>query len=112
MIEPDIFRKRLVIEGNSLIGDIDSVDLVNYINEFSYQIGMSIVYGPFTHHAQGFGLAAYAHWTTSGIHVYTWDNSNFISIDIYTCQDFNTKQAVEFTHNYFTFKEYEYKEMG
>ena len=47
----------------------------------------------------------YVHWKESGMHVYTWkateSRPNFMSLDIYTCKDFDINLVIEFTKSHF-----------
>ena len=75
--------------------------------ELSNVMDMTIVTMPTTNNVEEYGFSAYMSWKESGMHVYTWNETeerpNFMSIDIYTCKDFSIPDVVEFTKN--TFRE-------
>ena len=61
-----------------------------------------------TNYVNEYGWSAYMSWKESGMHVYTWEETNerpnFISIDIYTCKDFDLDKVIDFTKK--SFKDY------
>ena len=107
-LAPNITRRRLVIEciHNS---NFDEKKIYDYMVELSNVMNMTIVTYPVTNFAEGYGFSAYMSWKESGMHVYTWNQSenaerpNFMSIDIYTCKDFDIDTVINFTKN--TFKD-------
>jgi hypothetical protein len=75
------------------------------------------VYGdPIIHSPNGQGKEEYQGFDAfipliySGISLYLWTNKKFLSCVLYTCKDFSTTKAVEFTKNFFDTKELEFKE--
>tara|TARA_Y100000817_G_scaffold269453_1_gene227029 strand:- start:2836 stop:3213 length:378 start_codon:yes stop_codon:yes gene_type:complete len=106
-LAPMITRRRLVIEGlinNNLTNSI----IVDYMNNLSNVMNMTIVTNPKTNYVNEYGWSAYMSWKESGMHVYTWEETNerpnFISIDIYTCKDFDLDKVIDFTKK--SFKDY------
>ena len=105
-LAPTITRRRLVIEciHNQ---NFDEKKIYDYMIELSNVMDMTIVTMPTTNNVEEYGFSAYMSWKESGMHVYTWNETeerpNFMSIDIYTCKDFSIPDVVEFTKN--TFRE-------
>ena len=99
-LAPNIVRRRLVIEG--ITTELLPVDqITNYMIELSTVMDMTIVSQPTTNYEEDYGFSAYLCWKESGMHVYTWketdDRPNFFSIDIYTCKGFEIKDVLNFT---------------
>ena len=105
-LAPTITRRRLVIEciHNQ---NFDEKKIYDYMIELSNVMDMTIVTMPTTNNVEEYGFSAYMSWKESGMHVYTWNETeerpNFMSIDIYTCKDFSIPDVVHFTKN--TFRE-------
>ena len=103
-LAPMIIRKRLIIEG-TLNALPSQKNISEYMTELSGVMNMTIVSQPSFNYEEEYGLAAYMCWKESGMHVYTWketyERPNFISIDIYTCKDFDLETVINFTKNRF-----------
>tara|TARA_B100001123_G_C15338326_1_gene1033741 strand:- start:2536 stop:2916 length:381 start_codon:yes stop_codon:yes gene_type:complete len=105
-LAPTITRRRLVIEciHNQ---NFDEKKIYDYMVELSNVMNMTIVTMPTTNNVEDYGFSAYMSWKESGMHVYTWNETeerpNFMSIDIYTCKDFSIPDVIQFTKN--TFRE-------
>lgn len=115
-IAPEIYRQRLVIEGE-YTGEITKVTIKKYLTELSKLLGMTIMFGPkvmrqgekFRIGQEGFeGLMV---WVESGVSVYTWEKRDFFTVDIFSCRKFKSKEAVDFTRKTFRAREIEFKEI-
>ena len=66
---------------------------------------MTIVSPPTIQSVPDYGISAYVCWKESGMHIYNWtDNDSrpkFMSIDIYTCKNFEIEKVIEFTKKHF-----------
>lgn len=110
-LAPDIFRKRLIIEGYPSFV-IEDTHIRNYLSQLSDELKMVSLIEPFTHRSDKFGWAGWIHWETSGAHFYAWEQPHlFFSVDIYTCKAFEPKEALEFTKEFFNAKHIECKEV-
>jgi S-adenosylmethionine/arginine decarboxylase-like enzyme len=103
-LAPMITRRRLIVEAT--LDTLPPQETISeYMIELSNVMNMTIVSNPSFNYEEDYGLAAYMCWKESGMHVYTWkeaDNRpNFVSIDIYTCKDFELKDVINFTKNRF-----------
>lgn len=108
-LAPNIYRQRLVVE---LIPKhaVNNLQIEDYLTRLSDEIGMITLIKPVTHKSDKYGWSGWIHWETSGAHFYAWESPQlFLSVDIYTCKPFETKQAVEFTKQYFDSDSVEYK---
>jgi len=105
-LEPKIFRKRLTIEAKYEL-KIDENIIKKFLIELARHLGMTILSKPFifspdnSKHPLHHGLAGFIGWVESGCSIYTWDKFNFLSIEIYTCKNFNTQKAVNFSKKFF-----------
>lgn len=109
-LAPMILRQRLVIEGliETVITDID---IKNYLVKLSSELKMKTLIQPVTHRSDLYGWAGWIHWETSGAHFYAWERPvKFFSVDIYTCKQFETQWAVDFTQRFFEATQVQYKE--
>ena len=104
-LEPNIVRLRLVIECIHKNNFIEQ-KIYDYMVQLSNVMNMTIVTLPTINNVEEYGFSAYMSWKESGMHVYTWNKTdqrpNFMSIDIYTCKDFNVKDVINFTKNIFS----------
>ena len=104
-LAPNIVRRRLVIECIHK-GNFNEQNIYDYMVELSNIMNMTIVTLPIINDVEEYGFSAYMSWKESGMHVYTWNKTdqrpNFMSIDIYTCKDFNVNDVINFTKNIFS----------
>ena len=101
-LAPTIVRRRLVIECIHK-NNFNEQKIYDYMVQLSNVMNMTIVLMPTINDVEEYGFSAYMSWKESGMHVYTWNKTdqrpNFMSIDIYTCKDFNVKDVSDFTKN-------------
>ena len=101
-LAPNIVRRRLVVECIHK-NNFDEKKIYDYMVNLSKVMNMTIVIMPVTNYVKEYGFSAYMSWKESGMHVYTWnkdqnnDRPNFMSIDIYTCKNFEIKDVIDFT---------------
>ncbi|MDD5068531.1 MAG: SET domain-containing protein-lysine N-methyltransferase [Candidatus Pacebacteria bacterium] len=122
-IAPDIFRKRLIIEGryNSKITSLDF--LYNFLLEFTEQIKdadniIKGLRGPFVfdyaYNAKVHKDSSYDGfiiWNENEVSTYIWNNTNFFTVDIYTCSDFDTNKVIDFVSKKFECTEFTWHEL-
>ena len=103
-LAPTIVRKRLIIECIHN-GNLNEQIIYDYMVELSSIMNMTIVTLPNLNFVKEYGYAGYMNWKESGMHVYTWNEintrPNFMSIDIYTCKDFDIRSVINFTKEKF-----------
>jgi len=113
-LAPNIYRQRLVIEG-LYTTEINPSKLRKFMKNLSTQLGMTIIYGPIVKNLAANinpihkGFECILIWAESGTSVYTWENKNFFTVDIYTCKRFDVNTTVNFIRNFFEAKEIEFK---
>ena len=104
-LAPTIVRRRLVIECIHK-NNFNEQKIYDYMVQLSNVMNMTIVTLPTINDVEEYGFSAYMSWKESGMHIYTWNKTdqrpNFMSIDIYTCKDFNVKDVINFTKNIFS----------
>lgn len=110
-LAPYVYRQRLVVEGKC-DKVISNKDIEEYLSQLSEVLKMKTLAPPVTHMAEEFWRAGRIHWSTSGAHFYAWDKPTpFFSVDMYTCKEFKTEDAVEFTKKFFNTTEIAFKEI-
>jgi S-adenosylmethionine decarboxylase len=112
-IAPEIFRKRLLIEGYFARQELDAAALREYFTVITSRLGLR-TYGEPTVHttsAQGKeanqGYDAFVPLIDSGIYVCVWSARTFVSVILYTCAEFDDAQAVETTRGFFELTEWD-----
>jgi hypothetical protein len=113
-IAPDIFRKRLLIEGFYTI-NINEQKLVDYFEYITKELSLRTYGEPVVHQTSGVGKEqnqgydAFAPLVDSGIYIGVWTNRKFLSLILYTCKDFDDSLAVEKTKGFFQLSESEHQ---
>ncbi|HLF63052.1 MAG TPA: hypothetical protein VI603_04855 [Saprospiraceae bacterium] len=105
-IAPQIFRKRLLIEGyyDTMITEHTIIDYFRFITT---ALALRTYGDPIVHATSGLGkdenqgYDAFVPLIDSGIYLGVWANQKFLSLIIYTCKDFNETEALEKTKEYF-----------
>lgn len=114
---PEIFRKRLIVEGK-YTANIEASEFVKgFLNDLSTELGMTIIAGPFVSSATGKtiplhdGFEGSLVWAESGANTYIWTNSKFCTVDIYSCRDFDSEKAINFIKERFGISDFSYYEL-
>lgn len=109
-LAPDIFRKRLLIEGYFSI-EVNERTLAEFFSYITSQLSMKTYGDPIVHTTGGAGKAenqgydAFVPLIDSGIYIAIWQQQKFLSLIIYTCKDFPEDQAVALTRSFFGVEE-------
>ena len=112
-IAPEIFRKRLLIEGYFDRPDVDGDTIRAYFTAITGQLGLRTYGEPIVHHTSGQGKAinegydAFVPLIDSGIYVCVWSGPRFASVILYTCAEFDDARAVEVTREFFAMTRWE-----
>jgi S-adenosylmethionine/arginine decarboxylase-like enzyme len=113
----NIFRKRLIIEAR-YTANIDSEAFVSdFLVKLSHFMEMKIIAGPFISSATGKsvplhdGYEGSMTWAESGVNTYIWTNSQFATIDIYSCKEFDSLAVIEFVKNEYKISDYTFQEL-
>lgn len=111
-LAPNITRQRLLIEGFYKI-DVDKSVIQNYFKEITEVLNLRVYGEPIIFSPGGEGKEenqgydAFVPLIDSGISVYVWSNSKFLSLIIYTCKSFDENKALEVTKDFWKIDEIE-----
>lgn len=114
-IAPDIMRKRLLVEAYYTI-DVSEQAVRDFLLKLPEALSLRVYSDPTIHFTSGQGKEenqgydGFIPLIDSGIYIGVWANKKFISSVIYTCKDFSTEKAIEFTKDFFQTTEIEFKE--
>jgi hypothetical protein len=105
-IAPDVFRKRLLVEGyfsreiSAAVVEEYLLALAAHLNLRTY--GEPIVFSPVSGmgRADNAGFDGFVPLIDSGISVYVWSKASFFSAVVYTCKDFDSAAAIAFTKTF------------
>ena len=110
-IAPEIFRKRLLIEGYFDRETIDEQTLLDYLSMITSGLNLRTYAAPTVHKTSGQGKAAnegydaFVPLIDSGIYVAVWSGSRFVSFVLYTCAEFDEATAAQLTRDFFRLSE-------
>jgi S-adenosylmethionine decarboxylase len=112
-IAPEIFRKRLLIEGYFARRGLDAQAIRDYFTLITSRLGLRTYGEPIVHETKGQGKAAnegfdaFVPLIDSGIYVCVWSSRTFASVILYTCAEFDDAEAVEATRGFFELTEWD-----
>ncbi|HEY8258500.1 MAG TPA: S-adenosylmethionine decarboxylase [Gemmatimonadales bacterium] len=112
-LAPEIFRKRLLIEGYFARPDLDAAAIRLYFTTITGELGLRTYGEPIVHQTSGQGKSAnegydaFVPLIDSGIYVCVWSTSRFASVILYTCAEFDESQATEVTRRFFDLTDWE-----
>ena len=113
-LAPDIFRKRLLIEGYYSI-DVAESTIKNFFSYITTELSLRTYGEAIVHTTSGVGkelnqgFDAFVPLIDSGIYICVWANKKFLSLIIYTCKDFDENEALEKTKSFFKLTKSEHK---
>lgn len=98
---PEIFRKRVMLEGFYTIAPPDELFIRDFLNNLSSHLGMRpltevLVFSPDKHSKLHHGIAGFIPWVESGCSLYTWEKQKFFTLEIYSCKDFSIQTCHDF----------------
>jgi S-adenosylmethionine decarboxylase len=106
-IAPEIFRKRLLIEGYFARTRLDADAIRAYFTLITSRLGLRTYGEPIVHATSGQGKAAnegydaFVPLIDSGIYVCVWSARRFASVILYTCAEFDDEVAIGATRDFF-----------
>ncbi|HET9726277.1 MAG TPA: hypothetical protein VFP28_05130 [Gemmatimonadales bacterium] len=106
-IAPEIFRKRLLIEGYFARPVLDADAIRAYFTLITSRLGLRTYGEPIVHATSGQGKAAnegydaFVPLIDSGIYVCVWSARRFASVILYTCAEFDDEVATAATRDFF-----------
>lgn len=111
-IAPEIKRQRLLIEGFYSDIAINEVVIKDFFSFITTSLKLKAYGEPIIFSPEGMGKPenqgydAFIPLIDSGISLYVWTNSKFISLIIYTCIDFTESEAIDSTVRFFNLVEH------
>lgn len=111
-LAPNILRQRLLIEGFYNI-KVNENTIKEYFSVLTKALDLRMYGEPIIFSPEGLGKGenqgydAFVPLIDSGISLYVWSEKKFISLIIYTCKNFDSKQALETTKEFFKISEIE-----
>jgi S-adenosylmethionine/arginine decarboxylase-like enzyme len=109
-IAPEIFRKRLLVEGYYGI-DVTVEILEDYFASITAGLGLRTYGPPIIHTTSGAGkdinegFDGFVPLIDSGIYISVWSNARFLSTILYTCGEFDEEKAVRVVREFFNMGE-------
>ena len=113
-IAPNIFRKRLLIEG-FFTSSVNEQSIIHFFTFLTGELNLKTYGEPIIHTTSGVGkdanqgYDAFVPLIDSGIYLAVWSNQKFLSLIIYTCKDFDETKALQLTKEYFGITKSEHK---
>jgi len=103
---PEIFRKRVVVEGLYGIDPPDAAFIEAFLLGLSRDLRMRpltsvLVFSPDHHSELHHGIAGFLPWVESGCSLYTWSDKRFFSLEIFSCKDFDADGCACFAQTRF-----------
>jgi hypothetical protein len=111
-IAPEVFRKRLLIEGMFAI-EVTEQTIREYFTTITSGLGLRTYGPPIVHRTSGQGrdvnegYDGFVPLVDSGIYIGVWLPSKFVSTIIYTCGPFDEDRAVEIVREFFKLSAHE-----
>lgn len=111
-IAPEIFRKRLLVEGYFGV-EVTEESLRNYFSRITSELGLRTYSEPIIHQTGGAGknvnegFDGFVPLIDSGIYISVWVNPKFLSTIIYTCGEFDAEKAVSLVREIFQLSDFQ-----
>ncbi|HJU87780.1 MAG TPA: hypothetical protein VJ672_00210 [Gemmatimonadaceae bacterium] len=106
-LAPEIFRKRLLMEGFFTRDDVTEATIKEYFRVITSELSLRTYAEPIVHSTGGQGKAvnqgfdAFVPLIDSGIYMSLWAGPRFVSIIVYTCAEFDEAKALSRTREFF-----------
>lgn len=111
-IAPEVFRKRLLVEGYFNV-EVSESSLREFFSRITSGLGLRTYGEPIIHRTSGEGkhlnegFDGFVPLVDSGIYVGVWVNPRFVSTIIYTCGEFETELAVSLVKAIFQLSDFQ-----
>lgn len=111
-IAPDIFRKRLLVEGYFNV-EVTGEKLIEFFSRVTTALRLKTYGEPIIHRTSGEGrevnegFDGFVPLVDSGIYIGVWVNPKFLSTIIYTCGEFDAEKAVSLTREFFQISDFQ-----
>ena len=113
-LAPHIYRQRLLIEG-LYEREVSEADILQFFETILDGLDMTAAGDPIVNSSLGKGklenqgVEAFIPLIESGIAIYTWESSKFLSLIVYTCKPFDEDTALDITQSFFGLTEMQSK---
>jgi S-adenosylmethionine decarboxylase len=94
---------------------LEDISLIyNFLSEYPAQIKMTKIMPPYVFrydadNPQDWGISGFVLIAESHISIHTFPEKNYFSLDIFSCKDFDSDQAISYVSNLFTTQKSEIK---
>jgi hypothetical protein len=111
-IAPEIFRKRLLVEGYFSI-EVSAETIREYFSHITSELGLRTYGDPIVHQTEGAGkdvnegFDGFVPLIDSGIYIGVWVKPKFLSTIIYTCGEFDSEKAVDTVKDFFQVSDFQ-----
>ena len=111
-IAPEVFRKRLLVEGYFDV-EVTEDSLRKYFARITSELGLRTYGEPIIHRTSGAGkeinegFDGFVPLVDSGIYIGVWVNPKFLSTIIYTCGEFDAEEAVGLVEEIFRLSDFQ-----
>jgi hypothetical protein len=111
-IAPEVFRKRLLIEGYFRI-EVTAQTVRDYFSQITTRLSLRTYGDPIVHTTSGAGkdvnegFDGFVPLIDSGIYISVWSNARFLSTIIYTCAEFDEDKAITVVKDFFQLSDFE-----
>jgi S-adenosylmethionine decarboxylase len=103
------FGMHLMLDGYGCDRErLEDISLIyNFLSEYPAQIGMTKIMPPYVfryeaENAQDWGISGFVLIAESHISIHTFPEKNYLSIDIFSCKNFDSEQAISYVSNLFS----------
>ena len=114
-LAPEIVRQRLLIEG-TYERAVTRDDVERYLVGVAAHLGLRTYGDPIVHAPGGAGkdenegFDAFIPLIDSGISLYVWSKRRFFAVVLFTCKEFDSAAALEYTRQFFGATALEHRE--
>ncbi len=110
------FGTHLMLDGygcnRQLLEDISSI--YDFLSEYPAQIGMTKIMPPYVFrydakNPEDWGISGFVLIAESHISIHTFPEKNYLSLDIFSCKEFDSDQAISYVSDLFAMQKSEIK---
>ena len=110
------FGMHLMLDGYGCDRErLEDISLIyNFLSEYPAQIGMTKIMPPYVFrydadNPQDCGISGFVLIAESHISIHTFPEKNYLSLDIFSCKNFDSEQAISYVSNLFATQKCEVK---
>jgi S-adenosylmethionine decarboxylase len=110
------FGMHLMLDGYGCNRErLEDISLIyNFLSEYPAQIGMTKIMPPYVfrydaENPEDWGISGFVLIAESHISIHTFPEKNYLSLDIFSCKNFDSEQAISYVSNLFATQKSEVK---